>query len=401
MAEAGWYDDPTVPGGLRYWDGAQWTEHAQAPPAAAPPTAPPPAPPGVPGVAAQAPGAAGPPPFDPTAVWQNPGTGIPANHRPAHHNPARLNDVGDWIKRSFNAVVTQFVPLTLLLLPQLVVGAAAYFMLDRSVRGAFITSDVNAVQGFDRGLFLGSIGLFIVSVIIALITTLAVSHSLYGAHVGRPPSAGSSFMAGLAATPRFIGNLLLIYLAMALVFAVLALIGVAVRALVGGQADGLIVLLIVLAYIAFMVASIWVSIKLVFLTVGAAVIPRGTSVIGTSWNVTTGHFWAIFGRQLLLGLILGAIGMVVYLTGYLATVALIFSTLGFTNDGRVTVNGQDIETLDVFLFSDFLPNPAILIATIAVFSFFVYFIQAVASSGTAALYADIDGPNVFGHSRRG
>ena len=27
----GWYDDPWVPGGQRWWDGQAWTEHAQAP----------------------------------------------------------------------------------------------------------------------------------------------------------------------------------------------------------------------------------------------------------------------------------------------------------------------------------------------------------------------------------
>jgi Protein of unknown function (DUF2510) len=30
-AAPGWYDDPHVPGGRRYWDGAQWTEHVAAP----------------------------------------------------------------------------------------------------------------------------------------------------------------------------------------------------------------------------------------------------------------------------------------------------------------------------------------------------------------------------------
>jgi hypothetical protein len=33
---AGWYPDPEVPGGERYWDGVAWTEHRRAAPSAAP-----------------------------------------------------------------------------------------------------------------------------------------------------------------------------------------------------------------------------------------------------------------------------------------------------------------------------------------------------------------------------
>ena len=29
--EAGWYDDPDVPGGLRWWDGTQWSDHREPP----------------------------------------------------------------------------------------------------------------------------------------------------------------------------------------------------------------------------------------------------------------------------------------------------------------------------------------------------------------------------------
>jgi hypothetical protein len=37
MAAPGWYDDPNAPGGMRWWDGTQWTDHVAAPPAPAAP----------------------------------------------------------------------------------------------------------------------------------------------------------------------------------------------------------------------------------------------------------------------------------------------------------------------------------------------------------------------------
>lgn len=36
---AGWYDDPSAPGSLRWWDGARWTGHTSAPYLAKPPPA--------------------------------------------------------------------------------------------------------------------------------------------------------------------------------------------------------------------------------------------------------------------------------------------------------------------------------------------------------------------------
>ena len=39
-AVAGWYPDPDVSGGQRYWDGSMWTEHRHSPIAGAAPLAP-------------------------------------------------------------------------------------------------------------------------------------------------------------------------------------------------------------------------------------------------------------------------------------------------------------------------------------------------------------------------
>lgn len=37
---AGWYPDPEVSGGTRYWDGQTWTEHRRPPPPQPPPPSP-------------------------------------------------------------------------------------------------------------------------------------------------------------------------------------------------------------------------------------------------------------------------------------------------------------------------------------------------------------------------
>lgn len=389
MTPAGWYDDPLIPGGKRYWDGAQWTDHAQAPPVN------PQGPVGQPG--APAPFAApmdGPPPFAATPSGLPPGPG-----GQAVYTGTGINDIGDWIKRSFSMVFQRFGPLTVFFLPQLLIGAIGYLLLDQAVRGAAITDDGDFL-GFDGGLIMASSLVFLLSFVVGLAALLAGHHSLYAGHVGQKPTIGQSFSAGLRSLPRYIGVLILLYIVMILVFAVLAGVGIGLGAALGDSGDALLGIMFVVAYLAFIVLSLWLSVKLAFITVGAAVMPRGTSVIKTSWDVSTGYFWGILGRQLLLSLLVSMLGMVVYFITYIAVIALVFTQFGFTEEGTITVDGQDIETLSIFEFSDFLPNPILVIVTFAILGYLVYVIQSVIYSGTAALYADLNGPNIFGHGRR-
>lgn len=419
MTPAGWYDDPLIPGGKRYWDGAQWTDHTQPPPTPAPPGAPPAGvppvgPSGAGGQMGQVPagtgtGFAGQPGVPPTA----PPIGGPSDGPPPfaavgvpHAPPGRpvytgtgVNDIGDWIRRSFSRVFQQIGPMTLLFLPPAIIGAVAYLLLDQGLRSGVITDDGDFF-GFDGALLAAAGLVFAVSVLVWFVANLAQHHNLYAGHVGHEPSAGDSFFAGLRSTPRYLGILLLLYLIFLLVFAAVAAIIAGTGLLLGENADVLIGLLIVVGYIGGLALSLWLSVKLAFVTVGAVVIPRGTSVIRTSWDVTRGFFWGILGRQILLGLLTSMIGMVVYFVGYLGLIALVFSQFGFTDDGRITVDGQDIETLTVFEMSDFLPNPILVIAAFTILGYLMYLVQTVVYSGTTALYADLRGPNVFGHGRR-
>ena len=74
---AGWQPDPENPGGLRYWDGSQWTEHRQAAPAPAPPPAP-------------APAYGAPPPYGAAPGYGQPGTPFVPTGAPVSNNSGCL-----------------------------------------------------------------------------------------------------------------------------------------------------------------------------------------------------------------------------------------------------------------------------------------------------------------------
>ncbi len=335
----------------------------------------------------------GPPPFS-----TNPGALPPAPGGQMPYTGTGINDLGTWIRRSFSMVFQRFSSLSVFFLPQLIFLAVGYFLIDQSLRGAVITDDGDFL-GFDTGLIYAAAMVYVLSLVVGLITLLAGHHSLYAGHVGRNPSIAESFSAALRNLFRYIGVLIVLYLATFVLFGVLFGLAIGLSVLAGDSADALLGIGLVVGYLAFIVFSIWISVKLAFVTVGAAVMPKGTSVIKTSWRITDGHFWGIFGRQLLLGLIVGMLGMVVYFVTYIAIIALVFTQFGFTDDGGITVDGQDIETLSIFEFSDFLPNPILVVVAFAIIGFFIYIIQAIIYSGTAALYADLRGPNVFGYGR--
>lgn len=372
MTEAGWYDDPLIPGGKRFWDGVQWTEHAQGPPQG-------------PGYGQQQ---SGPPPFGPSGLGTQPAAAV--------YQGSGINDIGDWLGRSFKVTFQQIGPLAIFVAFQTAFFIVAYLLAHAALTDVAIFRDGDWV-GVNRGL-LGLAGAAAtVGILASFISLLATHHNLYGAHVGKPPSIGESFGAGFGRLLRFIGISLLLYIAFYAVVVAAVAIVVGVAAAVGDDATALILIVGLLVYAAVILFVMWAGIKLAFVTVATAVVPRGTSAIRSAWSATAGNFWGIFGRFLLLGLIVGLMFMVPYLIAVFTLPALLLSSFEFNEFGELLVDGQPIDQLDVFVFGDFLPNPIATAIIIAVLTMLFTLIQNVSYSGTAALYADLKAPNSFGH----
>ena len=138
MVGPGWYDDPLVPGGKRWWTGQSWTEETREP-------------------STGGGWASGKTPTEP-APWV-PGGATRAAPDVALGDPWALKPVGQWLSRSFRAVAAHAGPLLSLycVLPVALVGAGyialrsvlsdavIFFGDDPSVDGLGVASGVLAV----------------------------------------------------------------------------------------------------------------------------------------------------------------------------------------------------------------------------------------------------------------
>ncbi len=370
MIEAGWYDDPLIPGGKRYWDGAQWTEHAQGPPQGAGQRQ------------------SGPPPFDPSSLAAAPAA-------PTHQGQD-INNIGDWLSRTFKITLQQIGPIAIFIAFQIAFFVVAYLLFHIALTDVAVLRSGESI-GVNSGLLILAGVAGAAGVLASMVSLLATHHNLYGAHVGQAPTIGQSFGAGFGRLLRFIGISLVLYIGIYAVIAVVAGVVFGVGLAVGDDSAGVIVLLVIVLYLVMLIFFLWLAVKLAFITVATVVVPRGTSAIRSAWTVSTGRFWPIFGRILLLGIIVGTLFMVPYLIAIFTLPALLFSRFGFDEFDGLLVDGRPLRDLDTFVVGEFLPNPVATVIVIAVLTMLFSLIQTLSYSGTAALYADLKAPNSFGH----
>ncbi|MGI9597912.1 MAG: DUF2510 domain-containing protein [Acidimicrobiales bacterium] len=388
---AGWYDDPLTPGGKRYWDGDEWTEAVQGPAPSPTPGRPSGGPPL--GVGSAVSGSV--PPFDPlppgaaaTGFGGHPGSG-PGN--------AKINDIGDWLSRSFGVMWEHRVPLAILWLLPLPFWATALLAGQQAAARLTWDTDGGDVSGFSAPLVAGAVLLGLVASVVSLVSHLGGYHYLYGAHVGRPTSWTASLLVGVTRQPRFLGLIVLVYgvayLAIALPVAVffLAILG-------SSDVNVTLVVLSIVLLLAMVLFLIWFWVKaVVFIPVAAAVVPRGTSALTAGWNTSTGRFWPILARAGIMFALATTTSTVAQTIGQTMAPTVLFSKFEITAGNDLLINGRNIDNIDVLRLSDALPNPVGMLVYFMFIIFFTIVSQAITASATAALYADAKSPNSFGH----
>ena len=256
----GWYPDPADPSQLRWWDGAAWTSHRVA---------------------------------------------QPSNPDP----PVGLRPVGSFISDSFRAVARSHRPLLVLaalaIIPLTVaviladsqLGLTEWFgevldVLEQAQPGE--TPDLPRWDVNPASAAIWGVALMVLYLFAYLVLPLAAVPLIDSTLKGETGDLDDAVGVGLRAVPRAIGVAVVVLLALLGLFVVpIALMAVFPP-------------LGILVFLALIPVAVYLSVRFMAIYQPLLVIEgRGLSLLRRSWNLTSGHFWALFGRSLLFGLIVG------------------------------------------------------------------------------------------------
>jgi len=415
-ATPGWYPDPHDSTQYRYWDGSAWTESTMpaagaggsspgadsgsgsgAPNPFAAPGGPPSAgasdpaggspfaAPGQPlGGADQGAGnpfgAGSPPEYGSGQPWSPGASPYGSAGQPLHGGG--LSDIGSWLSGTFNTLVKRIVPVSVFLIVVPLIGWSLVLLLFRSAVESIVIDTRGDVEvtGFGAGGFLVTALVTLIVLLVVGTARLGTSHQLYMAHDDTPRSLGASWLIGLRRLPRAIGwGLILVIAVLAAVF-VFVLVGVYV-----GVGAGL------LTGLALFVVGVWLWVKLFFFETALVVAPPGVSPFQASWQATDGRWGAVFGRGLLIGVILSAISFGVQIVSGIVGAVLPAWHVNFDSNGNVLFNGINVEDSDVLEVGSLLPGAGATISLVVLYTVSQAVSRAIWLSANTGLYHQAGG----------
>lgn len=298
-------------------------------------------------------------------------------------------DIGDWLNRTFSVLWQRKVPAIILVLLPLVLWIPALLFVRSAVADARLDSFDNFGDTVSTGSLVIAAVLGVLAMILSGASFLAIAHQFFLGHQGSSVGLGSSLVRAVSRLPAVFLWSLAIYLP----FLVLIIAMVA--------AASQVPVVLILAIPIVVVVGVWFYVRFGFMAVSGVVAPKASQIPSASMAVSKGHFWAVFGRILLIALIGGVIGFVaqtIVQQGFLAGAVGDFEFEYSDVDGEFgrTVDGvlHDGQPIGDQALGDLLPG---VVAT-AIFGALYYLSNIVGSvlqlSGFAALYSDARAPSV-------
>lgn len=213
------------------------------------------------------------------------------------HHPGRLPDVGNWLSTTFAVFGRYWQGAAALTLGISLVGGLGVWVALRILLSDVAVVDEEVVN-VGTGTVVGIVAIVLFALVWQGFGWLAMSRFMQRAHFQAEPTVGEALQHALRRLPTYLAVVFALALAAILLLIIIAFSIVAVPALG------------VLALIAFLTAGVWVMVKLSFLFVAITVVPPGTSVLQASGSVSSGRFWAVLGRLVLLTIGLALAGQI-------------------------------------------------------------------------------------------
>gem|GEM_PF-923468 len=322
QAPAGWYDDPSLPGRMRYFDGVGWTNH--------------------------------------------------------FHEPGRLPDVGNWVNTTVSVFGRYWKGAAAIALIVTLVGNVFIWVSLRAIVKDIAVVDEEFVN-FGPEIVVAGIGVVLIAAIWQGFGWLALNRYMQRAHFHADPTVGEAFSHGLRRLPKYLGAVALILGALMLGMIVFTVLFIAAP-LIG-----------VLAFLAAIVLGVWLMVKLTFLSAAIAAAPADAPALRTSADVSTGRFWGVLGRVVVMVIVvsIGAnvISSVVRAVGGFGPVI----DVEFVSD-LIEVEDDELQVRN-FRFEQVFGSSASLAAEIALSSIVQAITAMITTSAFMRLYLDSGAPS--------
>lgn len=300
-----------------------------------------------------------------------------------HNEDGGLPAIGSWLSSTFSVVAENFVPAALLSFGLQLVGSVMLWVLARWAVGDLAIENDTLIN-FDTPELVGLSVLVVGFALWRGFTNITRDRYMQLAHMQAGPSMADAVRRGVVRLPKWIGA----YLVLALVwFSAFFIIGMAFT--FAGPALG------VLLFFLLMLAAIWMWVRLAFISAAVAAAPARQSVFRSSIEVSSGRFWPVFGRLLLV--IVGA-AIIGQLAGWLSQgVSASIDSNALAE--RVTVESTGTEpviTVADFELAELLPSLQSFLVFGSIAAVIGSLLALIASSAMMRLYLEAGGNSDVG-----